>query len=470
MNKNFYKILFLLLLLKPSFGLFAENKVDATSEYPISTEIYLYQNDFAFIREIRNFELENPKTKQKEILLKIKNLPTQIIFDTIFLKADKIEWIFLDYKQKEHENSNYLSNFKGKELDIRTKNNISYKKSKILDVTKDFIVYQAENEIFTEKIENIIFSTKDFEYRPNILLKMKNNNTDSIELYYLTKNLSYSTNYNLFIDKNNNARLESFVTITNNSGVDFKNVNLNLFIGDVIKINKTNNSNFVKTKNFTNTTTYKNTMPTPIINTNPNSFSIHRFGNQNKFDIFNKMGKIIPFFDIKNIKIDGKYEINTSYNYIAKQYHRNIEEKIYAHNKIRFINTSDFDFSKGKIKIFRENNNDFVFISENFIENISQNDEIKLNLGESFNIYSTRKQLNYKKLDNDIYEIEWELTVYNFDKNKVKVDLIENIIGDWEIINSNLKYEKNNYKNIKFNLEIEPNQNIRVKYSFRTRL
>jgi hypothetical protein len=149
----------------------------------------------------------------------------------------------------------------------------------------------------------------------------------------------------------------------------------------------------------------------------------------------------------------------------------NSDEKIYAENKIFFRNNSNYDFPKGKIRIFRkQKDNNFIFSGESFIQNSSKNSEIILKSEQVFTVYATRKQTDYKDLKNGNYEIEWEIKVVNLNEDPVNVDVIENLFGDCKILNSDCKFEKVDYKTIKFAIQLEKNTTKIIKYSFKTKL
>ena len=57
-------------------------------------------------------------------------------------------------------------------------------------------------------------------------------------------------------------------------------------------------------------------------------------------------------------------------------------------------------------------------------------------IGNAFDMVAERKQTDYKRLSDRLYEMEYEITLRNHKDTPITVEVNEPIGGDWEILNS----------------------------------
>lgn len=467
MKKVYNKFLIIFLFLILFSFLFADNGKNFETK---NLDLFLYQDNFSLVRESRIIKSQFINNQGNNLFFKIEDIPKNIVFDSFLLNS---QGFVLDYFQINSSNVS-IFDLKDKELYIKNKNsNLDFQKCYVLNINDNIINYELENKIFTEKMENVILSKeKGFDFFPSLMisgyiLNSKNYKKDlNCEISYITNNLFFDTNYNLFINDNSNAKLETFVKVFNNSGRNFNNSNLNIVVSQIDKPENIKNYRgeifFAKTlvseNSFENSDKYN-----PKVDT----FSVYNIGKIN-YDILDGTEKNIKFFEIENLKFKENFEIK---NNLSLRRYDNPDEKIYAENKIFFKNTSIYDLPKGKIRIFRKQKNDnFIFSGDSFIENSSKNSEIVLKSEKVFTVYAIRKQTEYKDLKNGNYEISWEIKVLNLNEKPIHLDIIEKLFGDWKILDSDCKFEKIDYKTIKFEILVEKNNTKTIKYSFKTKL
>jgi len=110
------------------------------------------------------------------------------------------------------------------------------------------------------------------------------------------------------------------------------------------------------------------------------------------------------------------------------------------------------------------------FVGEDHISHTPKDEILNIYIGNAFDVVCERKQMDYKKLAGNLYEMEYQITLRNHKDGPVTVDVREPVGGDWEIVNSNFQATKLSSTAIGFSVPVEKNgaatldYRVRVKY------
>jgi hypothetical protein len=73
---------------------------------------------------------------------------------------------------------------------------------------------------------------------------------------------------------------------------------------------------------------------------------------------------------------------------------------------------------------------------------LSQLQDVRVKVGDAFDIIADRKQTDYKVIATGVYEYAYEITIRNHKQEEVTVIVNEPIGGDWEMLSSSFPAEK----------------------------
>ena len=100
----------------------------------------------------------------------------------------------------------------------------------------------------------------------------------------------------------------------------------------------------------------------------------------------------------------------------------------------------------GTVRLYqRDSTGTPVFIGEDSIARTPENQEVRLNIGQAFDVTATRRQTDYDRRKDSIGTVtttEHEIVVANAREDAVTVRIEERLYGDWEILSSSAEYEK----------------------------
>jgi len=123
----------------------------------------------------------------------------------------------------------------------------------------------------------------------------------------------------------------------------------------------------------------------------------------------------------------------------------------------------------GRVKVYKETEAGLAFIGEDSIPHTPKSEEVKLHLGNAFDIIGEKKHTEHKRITRYIFENTYEISLRNHKQEKVAIQVIERLTGDWEIIQADHKYEKKDAFTIEFAVDIPAESSRSITYTVRHR-
>ena len=93
-----------------------------------------------------------------------------------------------------------------------------------------------------------------------------------------------------------------------------------------------------------------------------------------------------------------------------------------------------------------------------------KDEEVKLEIGEAFDVVAERVQTDYREITTNLYEIEWEVTLRNHKKEEVTVGVVEPIFGNWKVISNSHPFTKVDAQTIRFDVKVPKDGEVKVRY------
>jgi len=94
----------------------------------------------------------------------------------------------------------------------------------------------------------------------------------------------------------------------------------------------------------------------------------------------------------------------------------------------------------GTVRIY-EDTAEKTFLGADALPNTPQGKEVKLELGDAFDVEGTRKRMTHEKVGERIWKDQITLELKNRKEKSVQVKVIEGLRGSWEILKSSHDYE-----------------------------
>ncbi len=479
-KQNLYGLCVLVLAFFMAIGLQAQDagsnvqgmeikQSETTLQDQMDVAVTIYNNDRALVREQRKIKL--PKG---ESYLKFMGVPEKILPETVSLKSLKqpgsLQILEQNYEYDLISPSKLMEKYVGREVKLINKNkdmDFYEVTAKLLSVNES-PVFQIDNQIYLGHPGNVVLPELPSELiaKPTLVWMVNNNLEDQeVEASYLTSGLSWKADYVLVYDEPKNSMdLEGWITLNNNSGATYQNARLKLVAGEV------------------------NIVPAPApmpqmdrmvlgmaksMEVREESFAeYHLYTVPRRTTIKEKQSKQVSLLSANGVKANKIYEYrgNTSFYHDKINPIRNENVDTFLVFKNAEGNNLGFPLPEGIIRVYQEDSEGMLqFAGEDRIKHTPKDEEVRLRLGKAFDVVGERTQIDFQRLAQTVVECEFEITIRNHKKNDITVDIVEPMMGDWQIVKSSMDYEKKDAFSVVFHLPVKAEGSNKVSYRVRIR-
>jgi hypothetical protein len=318
--------------------------------------------------------------------------------------------------------------------------------AKVLSVADGMAVLQIGDRIETAIPGRLVFSSvpANLRARPTLVTKAlseKAGSTD-VALSYLSRGLSWSADYvaSLSADEKT-VDLNGWVTLTNQSGVTYKDAKLQLVAGDVNQV-----QNMMR----------RDVQPMPMAAVaeaapkmvEEQAFEYHLYRLDTPTTIKENQTKQVALMAASGVPVTKQYLITNAAN-VWGRYSASFGEadRVNATVKLKFVNDEKSKLGsplpKGVVRVYKaDTQGEAVFVGEDAIDHTPKNEDVDLTLGQAFDITARAKQTDFEQISDRVYENEYAIEIKNAKKDKVTVDLREAIPGDWKIVKESQEHKK----------------------------
>jgi hypothetical protein len=453
---------------------------DVTTTLADQTDLALtvYNSNLSLVRDVRQLNIP-----AGESLLKFMDIAASINPTTVHFRSlndpSKVNVLEQNYEYDLLDPNKLLQKYVGREVTlVRAKMNNGSTENEELKATllsfNGSPVWKIGNEIVSGiSYESIRFPAlpENLYERPTLLWTLQNSGVRSqrVEASYLAANLSWSADYVLNVAKDDSiADLDGWVTLVNHSGTAFKNAKLQLVAGNLHQEMPLNGRSYDRLKSMA----VNEAAPAPFAQ---ESFSeYHLYSLNRRTSIFDQESKQISLLNASHFPLRKVYVVNGQSYYYRNAYQPGapIKDPVQVFYKFKNEEKSGLGMPlpSGTIRVYQQDSHGgSLFAGEDHIEHTPKDEEISLHIGDAFDIVAERKQTDYKKLSDRLYEFEYEITLRNHKPAPITVQVNEPIGGDWEVVNSTYKFTKTAAFAAQFEVPVDKDGTSVLKYRVRVK-
>ncbi len=124
---------------------------------------------------------------------------------------------------------------------------------------------------------------------------------------------------------------------------------------------------------------------------------------------------------------------------------------------------------KGVVRVYkRDSAGTAQFVGSDTIAHTPKGETVRLHLGDSFDLTATRKQTDYRAVDDRTYESAYQIVLRNAKPSAETVQVVEPIPGDWTILQSSAPYQKSSASTATWSLRVPAGGETTLSYRART--
>jgi hypothetical protein len=441
--------------------------------------VTVYNSNRALVRDVRQIHLSAGvfPLKFEDVAATIN--PATVHFRSL-TDAAKLSVVEQNYEYDLLDAQKLLQKYVGREITI-VRGEEEANSTKWVDVRATLLadnnnapVWKIGNEIVTGMPTNW-YRFPDLPgnlySRPTLVWTLDNRggNAQKVEASYLADNMNWSADYVLTVTRDEKAAdLDGWVTLTNNSGVAYRNAKLQLVAGELHEVTP------LMMARKSNVMAMAEAAPAPPQFSQENFSEYHLYSLERRTSIQNNESKQISLLTGTGVPVDKSLMVEgQSYYYRNPQGIGNaIPESVKVYYQFRNDQKSQLGMPlpAGIVRVYQADAKGGVqFVGEDRIHHTPKDETLKIYIGNAFDVVCERKQTDYKKLAGNLYEMEYAITLRNHKDTAVTVEVREPVGGDWEVVNSNFKPEKLDATTIGFQVPVEKDGSATLTYRVRVK-
>ncbi len=430
-----------------------ESEVKSTIQDQAEVAVTIYNDQLALVKDLRTIRLDNGFNK-----LAFREVSAQMRPETALLRS-------LDYPDGFHlieQNFDFdlltpqklLEKYVGKKVRVVKTHPITGKES-LLDAVvlsvNNGVVLRIGDRIETGVPGRIVFDEVPGNLRDRPTLVMQLNSATSkpqqLQLSYLTGGLSWKADYVAELDESDEfVDLTGWVTLTNQSGATYKNAKLQLVAGDVNRVQDKYRE--VKRK-FEMLAEEAEVADADMIE--EALFEYHLYTLQRPTTIAENQTKQVSLLSATKIPVKKEFLLKGQ-NYYYQSSYGSIGQKLKVGVFVEFNNDKKSNLGmplpKGVVRVYKnDKSGNAQFVGEDHIDHTPKKEDVRLKLGDAFDVTADKKQTKFKKAHaigkyNYAYTASFQIDLKNAKNEEVEVVVQEPIPGDWKMKNQSHKHEK----------------------------
>ncbi len=451
----------------------AQDAVKSTQKDQTKIEVTVYNNNLGLIKDTRRIALPSGEGE-----LRFMDVASYIMPVTVHVKSlnaqDKFQVLEQNYEYDLMNYGKLLDKYVGRKIKLIDWNQFQDRKQ---TVEASLISHNDNNPVF-EIDDEIYLGHPGYKVLPQLpenliakptLMWLYANESDipnEIEVSYLTNNISWAADYVFVLNKDDTGGdLSGWVTIDNKSGAAYEDAKLKLVAGEVQRVQAAMEE-----------MDYKLGMAMVAKGRAPQFaeegfFEYHIYDLQRQTTIKDKQTKQISLLEAGGIKAEKEFLVYGIQRFFT-QYYRPQNPKQPVSVYVKFRNSQEnhlgMPLPAGVLRLYKEDSQKSLqFAGEDRIEHTPKDEEVRVKVGEAFDVLAERRQTDFKQITTQLYETAWEVTLRNHKEEDIVVGIIEPLYGNWQVIERSHAFQKVDAFTIRFDVPVLKDEEVKVNYRLR---
>ena len=414
-----------------------EQRIDDAVQEALAVTIY--NDNLALVKDLRRLTLT-----QGENRLAWRNCSARIRPETALLSetsgALQVSLLEQNFDFDLLTPKSLLKKYLGRQVQVIRANDAGERTSEeaTLLATNKGVILRYADRIENGLVGHLAFADlpPDLRDQPTLVLHLEaaQAGAGTFELSYLTGGLSWRADYVADLSADGQFMdLNAWVTLTNRSGVAYRQARVQLVAGEVHQVE------------FATGGFVCEGSPLPCPMSPPEEESLdeyHLYTLQRPTDILNNQTKQVALLSAPRVPIRRELVVRSNpYFYRAKS--SDGWETLPVASTLSFTNRDGslgVPLPKGVVRVYaKDRRGNAQFIGEDRIDHTPKHETVILKLGESFDVTVHRKQTEFNKLSGTgrydyTYETAFAMELKNAKPDPVTVKVVEAIPGDWKMV------------------------------------
>jgi hypothetical protein len=284
-----------------------------------------------------------------------------------------------------------------------------------------------------------------------------------LEATYLTTGITWKADYVLTLGTaGDEGSLLGWVTLDNTSGASYPEATLQLVAGDV----------HLAPEPRARPEVMMMAAKAGAPEMREEAFAeYHLYTLERPTTIKDRQKKQVALLEAHNVKALRRYIVESPQWWYVQRIGKQKQD---VRVELEFANRADnhlgIALPGGVIRLYqRDKRGTAQFVGEDRIQHTPKDEVVKVTMGNAFDVVAERRQTDYRKLADNLFEDAFEVTLRNHKDTVITVEVRETVGGDWEMLSNSYPYEKSSAFTVTFSVPVPANGESKLTYRVRVR-
>jgi len=421
------------------------------------TEVTVYNNDLALVKEKRELNLDSGVNKVEYTDVAALIDPTSVMFEDT--KNNGTVVLEQNYEYDLVSSKELLEKFLDKEITVTETEGGTY--TGVLmsyNDDKGLVLELSDGKIVTlSEISKVEFpDSAGLLTKPTLIWQVYSPAAGKRDVLtsYLTNGMSWKANYIVKTSADDKkADIQGWVTVNNKAGATYENAKLKLVAGEVHRVavpKETPAREAVAEGGVTYDAAEESFVEESL-------FEYHLYTLQRPATLKNNQIKQLSLLSVNSVPVEKElvFDVSKSSDVQVALSFNNSKEKGLG-----------MPLPAGVLRVYKtDSEGQLQFLGENSIKHIPKDEEIKVVVGNAFDVTGKRTQTNYNKISSTVWRESYETEIKNHKSEPQKVKIVEHFYGEWEITNTSDPYEKKDAYTAEWEITVPADGSKKVSYT-----
>lgn len=424
-----------------------------------TTAITVYNDDLGLVRQSRPITLARGRSTVDFVDVASQIDPTSVHLKSL-TDPDGLTVLEQNYEYDLVSTEKILRKYVDQPVQILAKGDKLHE-GKLLGFSGDGVVLESGDGRITtlrsDVVENVVFPKlpEGLITRPTLvwLLECAQGGEHQIEIEYLTAGINWHAEYVAVVDRDEAAmELGAWVSLDNRSGATYRDARLKLVAGAVHRVEEA--------PQFTRLSKALGPEAEALGFEEEAFFEYHLYTLPRPTTLKDNQIKQLALFPAARV------QVTKSYHYDGARHGKQVKVTL------RFVNSREAGLGlalpAGKVRTYKEDRDrSLQFIGEDRLEHTPKDEEVRLTLGDAFDVVGERRVTEHRQIAGRTWEDEIEVKLRNHKEEALTVVVTEHLWGDWSIRANTHPFLKKDARTVEFTVPVPREEEATLHYTVR---
>lgn len=450
----------------------------ATLDQQVDLAVTVYNGNLALVRDVRQVSLPTGTSELRLLDIAATVNPATVHFRSL-TEPSRVSVLEQNYQYDLLDPQRLLRKYVGRDVRIIrqrmddgttrqeevTARLLAYNDAPVWRIGSEIVTGLAgEQYRFPEIPENL-------HARPTLVWRLENSGARQhrLETSYLAGNMNWNADYVLTVGRDDaRADLGGWVTVVNTSGTSYRNAQLQLVAGEINRVVQPQALEADLRREIAKSAA----APAPFAQ---EAFSeYHLYSLARRTTLAENETKQIALLDGSGVPVRKRFVVNG-----RQFYYRNrqapgspLRDDVHVFYVFRNDEKSGLGMPlpAGTVRVYQADSTGGVqFAGEDRIDHTPKDEEVTLRIGSAFDVVCERRQTDFEKVADNVYEMGFEITLRNHKTTPISVEVNEPIAGDWRMLTSTHTATKTDAWAAQFDVPVKADGESVLRYRVRVR-